>query len=74
MELAFVNRLEEMEAIIKRIRGVPTPLRKTRPYNYADSPFVEALALIEMPRKFTFPNIKPNDGTADPTDHIASYK
>ena len=27
-----------------------------------------------MPRKFSLPNLKPYDGTTDPTDHIASYK
>ena len=27
-----------------------------------------------MPKKFTLPNMKPYDGTTDPTYHIASYK
>ncbi len=74
LELALAKRLEEMEAMIQRIPGVPTPIRKSQSYSYTDSPFVDALALVEMPRKFTFPNMKPYDGTADPTDHIASYK
>ena len=70
----MAKRLEEIEAMIQRIPGVPTPLRKSQPYSYADSSFIDALALVEMPRKFTFPNMKPYNGTTDPTDHIASYK
>ena len=63
-----------MESMIQQIPGVPTPLRKSQPNSYADSPFTDALALVEMPRKFTFPNMKTYDGTTDPMDHITSYK
>ncbi|KAF3532091.1 hypothetical protein DY000_02039913 [Brassica cretica] len=28
----------------------------------------------EMPRKFSFPNIKAYDGTSDPNDHVAQYR
>ena len=63
-----------MEAMIQRIPGVPTPLWKSQSYNYTDSPFIDAFALMEMPRKFTFPNMKPYDGTIDPMDHITLYK
>ena len=44
----------------------PTQLRKLT--------FVDSITLIEMPRKFSFPNMKMYDGTTDPTNHIASYK
>ncbi|KAL5569099.1 hypothetical protein UlMin_025674 [Ulmus minor] len=63
-----------MEALIQKIPGVPAPIKKSLPHSYADSPFVDSIALIEMPRKFSFPNMKMYDGTTDPTDHIASYK
>ncbi len=63
-----------MEALIQKIPRVPTPIKKSLPHSYADSPFVDSIALIEMPRKFSFPNMKMYDGTTDPTDHIASYK
>ena len=39
-----------------------------------DSPFVDSIALVEMPKKISFPNMKMYDGTTDPTDHIVSYK
>ena len=74
LEQALTKRLEEMEAMIQRIPRVPTPLKKSQPYSYIDFLFIDALALIEMPRKFSFPNMKLYDGTTDPTDHIASYK
>ena len=64
----------EMEAMIQRIPGVPTLLKKSLPHSYADSLFVDSIALVKMPEKFSFPNMKMYDGTTDPTDHIASYK
>ena len=63
-----------MEAMIQKILGVPTPIKKSLMHNYMDSPFVDSIALIEMPRKFSFSNMKMYNGTTDPTDHIASYK
>ena len=63
-----------MEAMIQRIPDVPTPIKKSLSHSYADSPFVDSIALIEMPRKFSFSNMKMYNGTTDPTDHIASYK
>ncbi|KAK1563896.1 hypothetical protein Q3G72_034840 [Acer saccharum] len=63
-----------MEALIQRIPGVPAPIKKSTANSFTDSPFVDAIALIEMPRKFNFPNIKQYEGTTDPDDHIAQYK
>ena len=74
IEQAMAKRFAEMEALIQKIPRVPAPIKKSLPHSYADSPFVDFIALIEMPRKFSFPNMKMYDGTTDPTDHIASYK
>ena len=74
IEQAVAKRFAEMEALIQKIPGVPAPIKKSLPHSYADSPFVDSIALIEMPRKFSFPNMKMYDGTTDPMDHIASYK
>ena len=60
--------------MIQRIPGVPIPIKKSLPHSYADSPFVNSITLVEMPKKFSFPNMKMYDCTTDPTDHIASYK
>ena len=74
IEQAVAKRFAEMEALIQKIPGVPAPIKKSLPHSYADSPFVDSIALVEMPKKFSFPNMKIYDGTTDPTDHIASYK
>ena len=70
----MAKRLVEMQAMIQWIPGVPTPLKKSQPDSYADSPFDNSIALLEMLKKFSFPNMKLYDGTTDPTYHIASYK
>ena len=53
---------------------VAPPIWRGNPNSYADTPFVEEIATVEMPRKFSFPSIKMYDGTGDPDDHIAQYK
>ncbi|XP_031250005.1 uncharacterized protein LOC116107866 [Pistacia vera] len=74
MEQILAKRLADIKAAMRRIPGVPIPTKKSQPYCYADSPFVDAIALAEMPHKFTIPSMKPYDGTTDPDDHIAFYK
>lgn len=73
IEQAVAKHFAEMEALIQKIPGVPKPIKKSLPHSYAYSPFVDSNALIEMPRKFSFPNMKTYDGSTDPTDHIAFY-
>uniref|UniRef100_A0A0D3DLK7 Retrotransposon gag domain-containing protein n=1 Tax=Brassica oleracea var. oleracea TaxID=109376 RepID=A0A0D3DLK7_BRAOL len=51
-----------------------SPIRKSNPDSYADTPFTDEITLIEMPRKFPFPNIKAYDGTTNPDDHVAQYR
>ncbi|KAK0594522.1 hypothetical protein LWI29_004756 [Acer saccharum] len=72
--LEFSRRFAEMEALIQRIPGVPAPIKKSTANSFADSPFVDAIALMEMPKKFNFRNMKQYEGTTDPNDHIAQYK
>ena len=74
LELAMANKLAKIEAMIQRIHGVPASHRKSLPHSYTDSLFVDSIALIEMPKKFHFPNMKLYDGTTNLTDHIASKK
>ena len=74
IEQAVVKRFTEMEALIQKIPGVPTPIKKSLPHSYTDSPFIDSIALVEMPKKFSFPNMKMYDGMNDPTDHITSNK
>ena len=74
MEVAIAKKLAEMEAMIQMIPRVSTPLKKSLPHSYVDSPFVDSIVLIEMPNMFSFPNMKLYDATIDPIDHIVSYK
>uniref|UniRef100_A0A0D3AU41 Retrotransposon gag domain-containing protein n=2 Tax=Brassica oleracea var. oleracea TaxID=109376 RepID=A0A0D3AU41_BRAOL len=60
--------------MVERLPGVAPPIRKSNPDSYADTPFTDEITLIEMPRKFSFPNIKAYDGTSDPDDHVAQYR
>ncbi|XP_031247477.1 uncharacterized protein LOC116105181 [Pistacia vera] len=70
MEQVLAKRLADVEAVMRRILGMPVPTKKGRPYCYADSPFVDEIALVDMPQKFTIPNMKPYDGNNDPDDYI----
>ncbi|KAL0759191.1 hypothetical protein Bca101_075341 [Brassica carinata] len=70
----FSKKLDAMQSMVERLPGVAPPIRKSNPGSYADTPFTDNIALIEMPRKFSFLNIKMYDGTGDPDDHIAQYK
>ena len=67
----ILKKFTEIEAPIQRILGVPAPIKKSAPSCYADSPFIDKIALVEMPWKFSFPNMKLYYGTNDPNDHIA---
>uniref|UniRef100_A0A0D2ZPY6 Uncharacterized protein n=1 Tax=Brassica oleracea var. oleracea TaxID=109376 RepID=A0A0D2ZPY6_BRAOL len=74
LEQIFSKRFDPMQSMVERLPGVAPPIRRSNPDSYADTPFVEEIASIEMPRKFSFPSIKMYDGTGDPDDHIAQYK
>ena len=74
IEQVVAKRFAEIEAMIKKIPGVPTPIQKSLSHSYVDSPFVDSITLVEMPEMLSFPNMKMYDSMTDPTDHIASYK
>ncbi|KAL5764654.1 hypothetical protein ACOSQ2_017248 [Xanthoceras sorbifolium] len=40
----------EIEGLIQRIPGMPTPIKKSKMTSFADSPFVDAIKLVETPR------------------------
>ncbi|XP_074290289.1 uncharacterized protein LOC141617018 [Silene latifolia] len=44
------------------------------PEFYADSPFVDNISLVSMPKGFTTPTMTLYDGTEDPLEHINQYK
>ena len=74
LEEMFSKRLDSMQPMVERLPWVAPPIRKRNPDSYADTPFMDEITLIEMTRKFSFPNIKAYDGTSDPDDHVAQYR
>ena len=65
------RQLNEMVDLIRRILGMPVPIKKSYLNLYVDSPFTNNIALMEMPRKFSFPSMTLYDGTIDLDDYIA---
>ncbi|KAF3584710.1 hypothetical protein F2Q69_00028783 [Brassica cretica] len=74
LEKMFSKRFDAMQSMVERLPGVAPPIRRSNLDSYADTPFVEGIASVEMPKKFSFPSIKMYDWTGDPDDHIAQYK
>ena len=60
--------------MVELLPGGAPPIRRNNPDSYADTPFMEGIASVEMSRKFSFPSIKMYDGTGEPDDQIALYK
>ncbi|XP_017245373.1 uncharacterized protein LOC108217031 [Daucus carota subsp. sativus] len=60
--------------MVQRIPGVPKLLEKATPTSYADSPFVDDIALVKTPKRFNVPSMKAYDGSTDPLEHVAQYK
>ncbi|XP_074314745.1 uncharacterized protein LOC141649981 [Silene latifolia] len=56
------------------IPGVARPLEKVARDSYADSPFVDDIALVGVPKGCVPPAMTLYDGTTDPLDHINHYK
>ena len=74
LQKMFSKRFDTMQSMVERLPGVAPPIRRSNLDSYADTPFVEGITSVEMPRKFSFPSIKMYDRTGDPDDHITQYK
>ncbi|KAL9242021.1 hypothetical protein vseg_016067 [Gypsophila vaccaria] len=61
-----------LEMMIK-VPGMPPPIEQETPDIYADSPFDDSIALVEMPKKYSLPNMKIYDGMTDPQELVAQY-
>ncbi|XP_056689619.1 uncharacterized protein [Spinacia oleracea] len=60
--------------MINKIPGVPTPIKEAIPDSYADSPYADPIDAIDIPKRFSPPNMPMYDGTTDPREHILTYK
>ena len=74
LEKMSSKKFYAIQYMVERLPGVAPPIRRSDPNSYADTPFVDEIALIEMPRKLSFPNIRKYDGTSDPGNHVSQYK
>lgn len=74
LEKYFSKKFDAIQYMVERLPGVAPPIQKSDVDSYADTPFMDEIVLIEMPRKFSFPSIRIYDGTSDQDDHIVRYK
>jgi len=49
------QQYQDLRALINMILGMPAPLEKAGPNCYADSPFVNQIAQVAVPKGFTAP-------------------
>ncbi|KAK3182807.1 hypothetical protein Dsin_030093 [Dipteronia sinensis] len=52
---------------------MPAPIKRSAANNVVDSPFVDKIAMVEMPRKLGFPDMKQYDRITNPDDHITQF-
>ncbi|KAF3577744.1 hypothetical protein DY000_02035186 [Brassica cretica] len=50
LEQIFSKRFDAMQSMVEHLPGVAPPIRRSNPDSYADTPFVEEIASVEMPR------------------------
>ena len=48
LEQKFSKRFDAMQSMVERLPGLAPPIRRSNPYSYADTPFVEGIASVEM--------------------------
>ncbi|XP_021721365.1 uncharacterized protein LOC110688923 [Chenopodium quinoa] len=66
--------LKAIEAKIAKIPGMPKPMEEEVADGYIESPFSEEIAMVEVPKRFSTPNMTMYDGTTDPDEHVSLYK
>ncbi|XP_074315499.1 uncharacterized protein LOC141651699 [Silene latifolia] len=49
-------------------------MEEVAPESYANSPFIDEIARVDLPKKFVIPSIRNYDGISDPQNHVAFYK
>lgn len=72
-DFEIARRFAERKVLIQWIPRFPIPIKKSVASYYVDSPLVDAIVLVEMLRKFNYPDKKMFDEETDPDNHIAQY-
>ncbi|XP_021733296.1 uncharacterized protein LOC110700116 [Chenopodium quinoa] len=73
IEKVVKEYLKAFEAKIAKIPGVPKPMEEEAADGYIESPFSEEIAMVEVPKRFSTPNMAMYDGTTDPDEHVSLY-
>lgn len=68
------QELEDLKATMFQLPGVPKPVEKNDPSNYADSPFIESISRAKLPSCLIYLAITAYDGSTDPDHHMEHYK
>ena len=68
------QRFAQSEEMIQLITSVPVPVKKGSANNFVDSPFIDAISMVEIPRKFNILTMKIFDSITEPDDNVTQYK
>ena len=71
---ALMQEMWVMKEKMTVVPGVPQMLERVSEHSYADTPFIEAIADQEVPKKFSPPKMTPFEGASDPFEHVNHYK
>lgn len=73
-EKMILKRLKSVDERMERILGVPRPVEEKEDDGYIESPFAESVYVVEIPKRFSIPNMSMYDGTSDPDMLVSLYK
>ena len=66
---------ERVLSLLAKLPGAATPINVEPRTGFQASPFVDEIALIDVPKKYNIPSFMPKYyGITDPVEHIAQYK
>ena len=65
------KKVQTLERTVLQIPGIRKPFESARLGNYSDSPFVDQIALIDLPERFVFPVLPKYSGKTDSDEHMA---
>ncbi|XP_074301175.1 uncharacterized protein LOC141632530 [Silene latifolia] len=68
------QQLQDIRSLLSKVPGLPHPMEVATPECYANSPFMDSIALVSMPKGFATPTMTLYDRTEDPLEHINQYK
>ncbi|KAI3719984.1 hypothetical protein L6452_20891 [Arctium lappa] len=66
---------ERVLSMLAKLLGAAVPVDVEPRIGFQASPFVDEIALVDIPKKYSIPTFSPKySGVTDPTEHVAQYK